>query len=549
MDLEEKYSREKLKVKKLEKMVEDKTRDLFLMLKKADEASQAKSNFLSNMSHELRTPLNAIIGMTTLLIEKGTLSEKERRYLETIVQSSESLLVLINQVLDLTKLEAGKLTLEKASFNLKELIKDVTYSLASIAEQKGIEFIVDYDLSMPTYVVSDPVRIRQILINLIGNALKFTDEGYVALIVKHTVHHGVGSFAFEVHDTGIGLPEECKGKIFDKFTQMDESSTRKYGGTGLGLSICKEIISLMQGEIGCFNRKEGGSCFWFTCAIPVDASIQEKNFPFHKLKPYTFLIVESSEFLGSKLKNQMSSWGLNANHVISASEAKAFVSYQPSQFVAIVGHHLVDEFMSQVKKDCSLIVLEPFSESLEAAEQNGRSNSCLKPLNPEGFAEVLEKACLDNAPNKTETPVSKELPIQSDSEGSMSILLVEDSFINRVVMKEMLENLNYTVYVARNGKEALDAFETKSDYSLILMDLQMPIMDGLEAAEKIYHRSKEKGEKIPMIIALSAHVFPEIKDSCHNLGMVDFIEKPVKLSTLKKVLKKHLAQFASHENH
>jgi two-component system, sensor histidine kinase and response regulator len=531
-------------------------RNLVLAKKRAEAASVAKSSFLANMSHEIRTPMNGVIGMTELL-QSTKLTPEQARFAETIRISGDALLMLINDILDFSKIEAGKLDLENIDFDLRALIEEVTQLLAPKAEERGIEFCGFLDLNVPQKVIGDPGRLRQILLNLIGNALKFTDPGGEVTVRLSLNQDADGRLSIrgEVRDNGIGISEKGQAKLFESFTQEDASTTRRYGGTGLGLAICKHLTRLMEGEIGVDSTVGVGTTFWFT----IELEKQQEVACDVELKPADLsgkhvLVVDDFATNREILQLQLESWGCHVEVATDGFHALERLDHAVNQrknydlvlldmqMPGMSGESLGETILAHSQYESPILVM------LTSAGLTGEA----KRVRDLGFHAHLTKPvrqlqlrnCLEGLVGKTqqsEPPVELEqaAPLVTHDHGPVHILLADDNRINQKVAVGMLERLNLQVTCVDNGRLAWQA-ACEQSFDLILMDCQMPEMDGFEATGKIRGEAGVN-QKTP-IVAMTANALRGDRQRCLDAGMDDYLAKPVKLDSLRQTLGKWLPQ-------
>jgi PAS domain S-box-containing protein len=509
----------------------------------AEAAVRAKGEFLAKMSHEIRTPMNGVIGMTNILADTE-MSSLQREYTETIRRSAESLLLLINDVLDFSKVEARKLIFETIEFNLQETIEGSLELLAETAQAKNIELAGFVLADVPTQLRGDPGRLRQVFINLVSNAVKFTEFGEVVVSVANLAETETHvDLRFEVRDTGIGIPSDVQPRLFQVFSQADSSTTRKYGGTGLGLAISKQLIELMGGQIG-FNSQPGqGSTFWFTARFekqPAPAKLDAEQTHFNNLN---VLIVDDNQTNRRILEDQMQAWGIRAASAAGAQEAleKLQDANGPRFDVVVLDMHMPGmngiSLAEVIKADprlarARIIILTSLGQLMDDAqlERIGIEACLIKPVKQARLYECLTG--MRNMPyaSKPEPATDEKAPMEP-----LRILLAEDNVINQKVAVAQLCKLGYSPDVVSNGMEALESTR-RNHYDVILMDCQMPQMDGYEASRQIRLREQAEGTGPVYIIAMTANAMQGDREKCLEAMMNDYLSKPVKDTELKAAL-------------
>ena len=510
----------------------------------AEAASVAKSNFLANMSHEVRTPMNAVIGMAELLLDTR-LDSAQREYLKVIVESGESLLSVLNDVLDLSRLEAGKLDIDQIRFDLYDAFGKTMKSLAYRAHVKGLELIGRISPDVPRCVIGDPARLRQMIVNLVGNAVKFTEAGEVVLSLEAQSRSDTQAVLhFCVTDTGIGVPEEKRAAIFQAFEQADNSMTRAFGGTGLGLSICARLAQLMRGTVWLGDGVDRGSEFHFTVrvGIPEDSGRPvERNADM----PSKVLVIDDSATNRSLLCEVLDSWNIGSEAAADRSEAVAFLrkaraAGSPFSLLLCDAHMpgtdgfvLVEEIRNEFEAPViMMLTTSDLSGDLSRCQESRAAGYVLKPVKQSDLFDAIASATGINADIEDGAAEAKSEP--ASSARSLRILLAEDSLVNQKLAIGLLGKHGHTITPVRDGREAFNTWSSQ-EFDVILMDVQMPEMDGLEATRSIRAEEQQTGRHVP-IIAMTAHAIKGDRERCLEAGMDDYVAKPIRAQQLLEKL-------------
>ena len=554
-EMEKQNENSRLELESLNQELQDALKFANHMAKKAEEGNEAKSEFLANMSHEIRTPINGIVGMTELLLDID-LERDAREYVEMIKTSGESLLSVINDILDFSKIEARKLDLEEIDFDLRVTVEDTTDIVSHRAHMKGLEMNCLINSDVPSLLIGDPGRLRQILTNLTGNAIKFSEQGEIVIVV--TLDKDMGSFVrlrFEVSDTGIGIPKERMNRLFQSFSQIDGSMTRKYGGTGLGLAISKRLVEMMNGQIGVESDEGVGSSFWFTVVLKKQKDNRPK-IPSKKLisKACRVLIVDDNQTNRLVIRLQLKCLGFQLDEAYDGQMAyelllQAIEQENPYQLAIIDmqmpimdGETLGTKIKSNPKlSQLKMVLITSAGLRGDAARMKkiGFDAYLNKPVKQAVLTQCINEVFSSEKQELEKKFIITRHSLAENKKRNIQILVVEDHLVNQKVIIGMLNKFGFNADTAENGEEALDLLK-RNAYDLIFMDIQMPKMNGYETTKAIRNQNTPIIKHDSVIIALTANAMKKDRDKCLQCGMDNYLSKPFNSNYLQKIINQHL---------